>query len=117
MPCGRRQFFFTPFMYTSFDYTEGSDPLTRIGSRGCRLFATLKLPRRLRCGRNQLPRKVPRKVPVVPTYYNMWARAGIAKLPRNFYNAIRRQPAPPSSKPLAEEIAAAVRLDNGNHIA
>ena len=26
--------------------------------------------------------KLPRKVPVVPTYYNMWARAGIAKLPR-----------------------------------
>ena len=31
----------------------------------------------------KVPRKLPRKVPVVPTYYNMWARAGIAKLPRS----------------------------------
>ena len=31
----------------------------------------------------KLPRKLPRSVPVVPTYYyNMWARVGIDKLPR-----------------------------------
>ena len=30
----------------------------------------------------KLPRNLPRSVPVVPTYYNMWARVGIAKLPR-----------------------------------
>ncbi len=32
-------------------------------------------------------------------------------------NYHRRLPTPPSSNPLAEEIAVAVRLDNGNYVA